>query len=343
MIFLAVSFCLFVMSKNHRQIAAHNLMQTYLFIILLIGIIILLNIFTTFSPERKIFRKICYILILLTASIEYIYYANVLLSFSSQAYSYPNHQLISQVKQFAGLNRVTGFWDSKITTNLATHYRFYSPEGYNPLHYRWTQELVAASRTDTDIIKLQRSDVDIDPDRKFNSNRFMDLTSTRYVTAAVTNPNESWETEPLKYSPEYFRLIWQNAGFKIYERNSALPRVGLYRNYRTIESAPERLKVLFDQGFDPMTSVILSQPLPQEISGQATGSATMIDYQANRVLIDTQTTGGNLLLLLTDTFAPDWQAFLDGKRITIYQANHAFRAVIIPAGSHRLRFSIFWP
>lgn len=45
-------------------------------------------------------------------------------------------------------------------------------------------------------------------------------------------------------------------------------------------------------------------------------------------------------LVYNDSFHPDWQAFVDGKRAPCYRANIAFKGVKLPAGSHhvRLRF-----
>jgi hypothetical protein len=44
-------------------------------------------------------------------------------------------------------------------------------------------------------------------------------------------------------------------------------------------------------------------------------------------------------LILTDTFYPGWTVSVDGKPGTIYAANHAFRAVYLPAGNHQILFT----
>ena len=45
------------------------------------------------------------------------------------------------------------------------------------------------------------------------------------------------------------------------------------------------------------------------------------------------------LLVLTDTYAPGWQARVDDVVTPIMVANHAFRAVVVPAGAHVVEFS----
>ena len=63
----------------------------------------------------------------------------------------------------------------------------------------------------------------------------------------------------------------------------------------------------------------------------------IISYLPNEVVLDVQTTGSQLLFL-SDTNYPGWKALIDGLETKIYRANYAFRAVIVPAGSHRVVF-----
>jgi uncharacterized membrane protein YfhO len=65
--------------------------------------------------------------------------------------------------------------------------------------------------------------------------------------------------------------------------------------------------------------------------------ATITHYEPERVEISTGTTADGFLVL-TDGYDPGWRAELDGQAIPIYVANHAFRAVALPAGEHRVTF-----
>ncbi len=44
------------------------------------------------------------------------------------------------------------------------------------------------------------------------------------------------------------------------------------------------------------------------------------------------------LLVVTDTYHPGWKATLDGAETPILRVDHAFRAVAVPAGGHRVTF-----
>ncbi len=59
-------------------------------------------------------------------------------------------------------------------------------------------------------------------------------------------------------------------------------------------------------------------------------------------MIVTASTDAPAWLVLTDTWFPGWTARLDGSDVPIARANHAFRAVALPAGDHEVEF-VFRP
>jgi uncharacterized membrane protein YfhO len=44
------------------------------------------------------------------------------------------------------------------------------------------------------------------------------------------------------------------------------------------------------------------------------------------------------LLVLADSYYPGWRVSVDGRPATVIRADHAFRGVVLPAGSHTVRF-----
>jgi uncharacterized membrane protein YfhO len=42
------------------------------------------------------------------------------------------------------------------------------------------------------------------------------------------------------------------------------------------------------------------------------------------------------LVVLTDTYYPGWKAYLDGKKVDIKLTDHAFRGIVVPAGTHEI-------
>ena len=41
---------------------------------------------------------------------------------------------------------------------------------------------------------------------------------------------------------------------------------------------------------------------------------------------------------MAQTYYHNWQAEIDGRSATIFRANHAFQAVLVPPGKHQIHF-----
>jgi hypothetical protein len=102
---------------------------------------------------------------------------------------------------------------------------------------------------------------------------------------------------------------------------------------------------LLDPAFDPEASVLLeSAPAHSVRPGLAPASAPADAPPADvRVLQDDPerlrievAAGRPGVLLVTDSYAPGWQARLDGEPIPVLRANMMFRAVEVPAGRHEV-------
>ena len=75
----------------------------------------------------------------------------------------------------------------------------------------------------------------------------------------------------------------------------------------------------------------------KEGAGGLVGTATLVSYGANKVVIECEAKT-DAFLYVSDTWYPSWKAYIDGKQAKIYRANVAFRAVEIPAGKHVVTF-----
>jgi uncharacterized membrane protein YfhO len=49
--------------------------------------------------------------------------------------------------------------------------------------------------------------------------------------------------------------------------------------------------------------------------------------------------GAPALLVLSEIYYPAWQAMVDGAPAKVYVANHALRAIAVPAGDHEVVMS----
>ena len=159
--------------------------------------------------------------------------------------------------------------------------------------------------------------------------------------ALVDGRDETFQT----LVPGPFRLIY-SGDVKIYEKLDLLPRAVLYHDWQVWPDETAVYTALRLPEFDPwQTAVVLAPqppapaPLPPAEPG-ASGTATILSYEPERVVIEVDS-DGPALLLLNDASYPGWRATVNGETTPIYQANGLFRAIEVPAGSHEVVFTFF--
>ena len=73
-------------------------------------------------------------------------------------------------------------------------------------------------------------------------------------------------------------------------------------------------------------------------AGPLQGSADVVEYTPDRVVVTTRASRA-ALLVLSDTYYKGWRATVDGRETEVVRTNHAFRGVAVPAGEHRVVFT----
>ena len=127
----------------------------------------------------------------------------------------------------------------------------------------------------------------------------------------------------------------------IYDNKRALPRAFRAGEVRVLGSDSQVLSQLAQGGFDYGQVILASnlemlmqrQERPEEnISGEV-----VLARPDNDKLLAIISGGGVGWLFLSEAYYPGWKARIDGKEARIFSADYAFRAVFIPAGTHKLR------
>jgi hypothetical protein len=85
---------------------------------------------------------------------------------------------------------------------------------------------------------------------------------------------------------------------------------------------------------DPRREATVEEPLPVASSS---GTVRVIIYKPERVELETKSIGP-AYLVSSETFAPGWKAWLDGRPAELQITNHAFRGMTVPAGTHRIEW-----
>jgi hypothetical protein len=102
--------------------------------------------------------------------------------------------------------------------------------------------------------------------------------------------------------------------------------------------APETLKALASADFDPRGVVYLPPEASKFISASnaATAKAALRDFTAHKLSVEVEASAP-AIIVVAQVFYPSWQAFVDGKPVRLWRANHAFQALEVPAGRHEVK------
>jgi hypothetical protein len=119
----------------------------------------------------------------------------------------------------------------------------------------------------------------------------------------------------------------------------ALPRAFLVPKMRAPEDG-QILSTYYDKSFDPLSEVLLNEPVEFKESPHFKGDVTEVVYSPNHVTVKTSQEGNGFLVLL-DTYLHGWTVKVDGREQPILQAYAFYRAVQLGPGEHTLEFDYF--
>jgi hypothetical protein len=102
----------------------------------------------------------------------------------------------------------------------------------------------------------------------------------------------------------------------------------------------ETLRALFSPSFRPDQVVYL--PVEAGASVRATNDAAAkivsLEFAAQRIEIQAQGPVPTMLVVAQSFYHP-WRAYVDEAPVELWRANHAFQALVMPAGRHRVRLA----
>jgi len=131
-----------------------------------------------------------------------------------------------------------------------------------------------------------------------------------------------------------------NRTFHIYENTSALPRAYLVNSYIVTHDETESLQAISENIASLSWSVVLENGTPSFPSSDKStdpGQVVIKKYGANEVELHVDAMEDSLVVL-TDSYYPDWNAFVDDVRKPLWRANSLFRAVEVSPGEHTVVF-----
>lgn len=167
---------------------------------------------------------------------------------------------------------------------------------------------------------------------------------------AKQNPHLSIENGSLKIAmglvqrEETLPVVYRDQNATIYQNLGAFPRTFLTDHVIVAYNETDAVLKTRDLGWNTMNTAVLEGDLAAELPSinvspqkNETGAAEIERYSLTEVAIRVDA-GKASFLILTDTFYPGWNAYVDGSAVPIYRAYGVVRAVFVGAGSHEVLF-----
>jgi len=178
----------------------------------------------------------------------------------------------------------------------------------------------------------------------------LDLGAVRYVVRARDGANPP---EPFLQDDRALRLAYSNERVAIYENDAAMPRARIVRTGVGVRDQQEAFQRLVEAvggrshvADTALADRVLLEPSADGTAAPASGGGTTSSADAVDIVpggdpdtVELQATlSAPGWVVLSDTFYPGWTASIDSAPTPIHPANLLFRAVFVPAGTHRIVF-----
>lgn len=142
---------------------------------------------------------------------------------------------------------------------------------------------------------------------------------------------------PPEQTPSWLRVVHQGSAL-VYENLAAMPRATVVGGYGVVPDSGRAAIEAIGAGGRDVTSWTWLTKEPGVALGPVDGAtATIAKYGLHAVDVDVETPGP-ALLRLADLWYPDWSVRVNGKPAEMLRADHALRAVVVPAGRSRVEF-----
>ncbi len=155
------------------------------------------------------------------------------------------------------------------------------------------------------------------------------------------------DTPPDRSAASQFELVYDGE-VKIYENHDALPRAFIVHEALPVAGQDAAISLMQAPSFDPSRQAVIEGNIPElqlallpGDTGPFESSVEITSYKDTHVELAVRTAEPGLLVL-SDTYYPGWDAYVDGEKTPIYPTDLAIRSIFIPAGDHKVEF-VFSP
>ena len=160
--------------------------------------------------------------------------------------------------------------------------------------------------------------------------KLLDVNNVGYLTTTKPLDSSHWELVD--------RVNFKDHSLYLYKNPKEASRVYIATDYQIATTIGEFRGILEKKDADILKKVVLEEYVDllnsdQEIRGEveiALSDNTRVELQAKL--------NQKSLVVLSDSYYPGWKAYIDGQETEILPANINSRAVIVPAGNHKIEY-----
>ena len=156
-----------------------------------------------------------------------------------------------------------------------------------------------------------------------------------YINGFVTPGSLCLNTYDKEFNP--FELLKIFPTYYLYQNEEAMPRAFMVHEAVFSDNDSDVLIGLKNSSFYWNRTVILSGKGSNTHFPSADSKVKVYDYKPTDIKIQV-TSSQPGFLVLTDTYYPGWNAYINGTKVDIFRANYAFRAIKIDPGNHYIEF-----
>ncbi len=269
------------------------------------------------------------VLDLVTASYKFI-------PFTTPAWIYPPSPTMTFLRRDPGPVRVTSV-DATYGSSFEMMYGLESAGGFNVVMRRTKSLLATLGFQDHAPALLSERIVQ-------RRDRVLDLMNVKYLVATTWNAS----ADTLAAQPERFRLVFSDAGVRVFENRKVLPRAFLVPATGLEAFATQRAQLdrVTSAAFDPQRAVVIDQ---RDAAGAVSkagapgpgrpgpSTVTRIERGPNATTVRLEASEPSILVL-SQSHYPGWEAIVDGRGDAALRVNYALTGAAVPAGSHTVRF-----
>lgn len=162
----------------------------------------------------------------------------------------------------------------------------------------------------------------------------IDFYLSRHINTGVLN----------MLNARYVVMQGQNGQPMVQRNPEALGNAWFVDAYQLVDDA--NAEILAINELNPADTAIIDKRFAAMVQGKNlerdSNSVIVMEhlkpYNPDYVVYKTKTSKDQLAVFSEVYYAPDWRAYIDGKPVDYFRANYILRAMVVPAGEHKIEF-----